>query len=67
MEERIYVFVRDFIADHGYSPSYREIADGVGLRSTSTVLYHLDVLAKDGRVDYVRHSPRTVHIPSREE
>lgn len=62
MQERIYSFIRRFIEDEGYSPSYREIANEVGLRSTSTVLYHLDVLASEGRVGYKRGQPRTIHL-----
>ena len=33
MTERIIAFIRDFIADNGYSPTIREIAQGCGLKS----------------------------------
>lgn len=62
MRERVLRFVGEFIQSHGYSPTYREIANGVGLRSTSTVLRHLEHLKSEGRVDYVPTAPRTVHL-----
>src|SRR5215471_12445313 len=39
-----------FQEGHGYSPSEREIADAVGLKSTSTVSYHLTVLEQSGQL-----------------
>lgn len=60
--ERILRFVGEFIQSRGYSPTYREIAAGVGLKSVSTVLRHLEILKDEGRIDYVPTAPRTVHI-----
>lgn len=60
--DRIMSFVREFIADKGYSPSYVEIAEAVGLRSTSSVHFHLGVLAERGVIGYVRGTPRSIHI-----
>ena len=37
--------------EHGYPPSMREIAKAVGLKSPSTVLFHLRVLEKAGLVE----------------
>lgn len=59
--EAVYRFIAEFIAERGYSPTYREIAEGVGLKSPSTVLKHLKSLKSEGRVDYVSTGPRTVH------
>lgn len=64
--ERIYDFICAFIADRGYSPSYREIGDGVGIKSASTVSFHLRKLADEGRIGYVRDSPRTIHLNEKE-
>jgi len=36
--------IRDWVVEHGYAPSTREIGDAVGLASTSTVSRHLQVL-----------------------
>jgi SOS-response transcriptional repressor LexA len=55
-EEQILAVVRRWIAEHGEGPSVREIADAVGMKSTSSVAYHLGnlegvrgVLVRDGR------------------
>jgi DNA-binding MarR family transcriptional regulator len=45
---RVYTFVRRFIEHNGYAPSFREIADGVGLASLSSVFYHLESLENRG-------------------
>ena len=46
--ERILEFVNDFVRENGFPPSVREIAAGVGLRSTATVSYHLQQLQEKG-------------------
>lgn len=46
-------FVAKFIVDHGYSPSYEEIASGLGLASLATVHKHIQALEAK---QYVRRS-----------
>ncbi|MFC4127549.1 transcriptional repressor LexA [Nocardia rhizosphaerae] len=46
--QHILAVIRDSVLAHGYPPSAREIADAVGLRSTSTVSKHLRALEEDG-------------------
>lgn len=41
-------FLTEYITQNGHGPSIREICDAVGLRSTSTVHYHLRALKKLG-------------------
>ncbi len=40
-QREIVEFIKSFIAENGYPPSVREIRDGVGVLSTSTV--HLEL------------------------
>jgi repressor LexA len=47
-QRRILVTIRDWVVRHGYSPSTRQIADAVGLRSSSTVSKHLADLEDKG-------------------
>ncbi|MFB9338542.1 transcriptional repressor LexA [Actinoplanes octamycinicus] len=47
-QRRILTVIRDHAQRHGYSPSTREIADALGLASTSTVARHLRVLEEYG-------------------
>ena len=55
MQQRIYDYIASFIRDQGYPPSVREIGEAVGLKSPSTVHFHikhleeLGYLSKDGR------------------
>lgn len=42
-QREIVTFIRDYLAEHGHSPSVREIRDAIGVASTSTV--HLDLVA----------------------
>ena len=46
--ERILDFIEEFMQENGFAPSVREIAAGVGLRSTASVSYHLQQLSDKG-------------------
>jgi repressor LexA len=46
-QEKVYQFLRGYIAEHGYAPSVRDICMGTGIASTSTVYLHLRNLAKE--------------------
>ncbi len=43
-------FIADFIAQHGYSPSYREIKTGMNYSSVATVALHINNLVKRGHL-----------------
>ncbi|MEU0883144.1 transcriptional repressor LexA [Lentzea sp. NPDC005914] len=47
-QQRILVAIRDWVVEHGYSPSTREIGDAVGLKSSSSVSKHLSALEDKG-------------------
>ena len=47
-QQIIYDFICDFYETNGYSPSVREICDGVGLKSTATVHAHIENLKNLG-------------------
>lgn len=51
MQQRIYDFIIESIRENGYAPSVREIGDAVGLKSPSTVHYHLENLAELGLIE----------------
>jgi len=52
-------FMESSLRSNGYPPSIREIADAVGLASTSSVHYHLAVLQEQGLVTRAPGCPRT--------
>lgn len=47
-QARIYEFILSFTEENGYPPSVREIAEAVGLKSPSTVHFHLKSLEDAG-------------------
>ncbi len=47
---RVRTFIVEFIAQHGYAPSVREIGRAVGLKSSSAAYYHLRALEAAGEV-----------------
>ena len=53
-QQRILDFIRDFVQDHPYPPSVREIQQGCSISSTSVVDYNLRLLQRDG---FLRRSP----------
>ena len=48
MQQKIYEYIAQCIRDQGYPPSVREIGDAVGLKSPSTVHFHLKHLEELG-------------------
>ena len=61
--ERILQFIRERIADQGYPPTVREIAEAVGLASTSAVHHHLLKLEREGRLQKDATRSRALTIP----
>lgn len=51
MTDRIYEYLRDVIPQQGYAPSVREICEAVGLKSPSTVHFHLKRLQERGLIE----------------
>ena len=47
-QHEVLEFIAQFLADHEYSPSFEEIADGLGLASIATVHKHLTALESKG-------------------
>jgi len=43
-QKRLMDFLTEFIAEHDHSPSYREIASGLGLKSPASVAEHMVAL-----------------------
>ena len=59
---RILEFAREFTRREGYSPSYREIGEKLGL-GVSTVSYHVELLRQQGALDREPGRPRTITEP----
>jgi repressor LexA len=55
-QKELYDFLLNFVDQHGYSPSFEEIAEGMGLNSLATVHKHITNLEQKGLLkrDYNR-------------
>ena len=60
MQQRIYQFILSYIGEHGYAPSVRDICDEVGLKSPSTVHFHLKNLAELGYIEKGNFKSRAI-------
>jgi repressor LexA len=54
-QARMKAFIEEYVANHGYAPTYREIMKNVGIPSLSVVRYNLERLQQEGLLD---RSPR---------
>lgn len=55
-------FIEGFIKEHGYSPSYREIMNGLKYNSVATVALHVNNLIKRGHLRKRNHSARSLEV-----
>ena len=61
--ERILNFVTNYTDEHGYAPTLREIANGVGLTSAGSVHRHIEILKSKGILqDTKQSSSRTLVV-----
>ena len=61
-QQRILEYIKEEIQTKGYPPSVREIANAVGLKSTSTVHGHLQRLEKRGLLHRDAMKPRAMAV-----
>ena len=59
-------FIESFIGEHGYSPSYREIMNGLHYTSVATVALHVNSLIKRGHLRKRDRSARSLEVVSAE-
>lgn len=55
-------FIHQFRRAYGVSPTIKEIAKGVNLRSTSSAMRHVDRLINLGVITHIPSSPRTIQL-----
>ncbi len=61
-QKELLEFVDSFIQEHGYGPSYREIMNGMGYKSVSTVAIHIDGLITKGFLRKRDNSARSLEV-----
>lgn len=63
-QQELLVFITNFIAEHGYSPSYREIMHGCDYTSVATVALHVNNLITRGHLLKRAHNARSLEVVS---
>ena len=61
-QKELLKFIEQFIAEHGYSPSYREVMNGLSYTSVATVALHINSLIKRGHLRKRDHSARSLEV-----
>ena len=61
-QKEIFEYIKEIISQRGVAPSVREIGQAVGLRSTSSVKYNLNVLEEAGYIKRDANLKRTLRI-----
>jgi repressor LexA len=64
-QQEIWQFLVEYVDDHGYPPTVREIGDAVGLASPSTVHAHLANLDRAGLIKRDPTKPRAIELLGR--
>lgn len=58
----VYEFLVEYFEKNGYAPTYKEIADGVGLSSKASVIEKLQSLEVLGKIVVKPKSPRAIKL-----
>lgn len=61
-QKELLAYIEAFIAEHGYSPSYREIMNGLEYTSVATVALHVRNLITRGHLRKRDHSARSLEV-----
>jgi SOS-response transcriptional repressor LexA len=61
-QKELLTFIEGFIAEHGYSPSYREIMAGTNHNSVATVALHVNSLISRGHLRKRDRSARSLEV-----
>jgi len=62
-QQQIYNYIVQFTSEHGYPPSVREIGAAVGLKSPSTVHFHIKGLEEAGVLIKAEGKTRALTLP----
>ncbi len=63
-QQQIYDYILSFTNEHGYPPSVREIGAAVGLKSPSTVHFHMKGLEEAGAIIKAEGKTRAISLPN---
>jgi repressor LexA len=60
-QKEVFDYIEAYRQKRDISPTFREIADGVGL-SLASVMAHIQALRDKGCITWVPKSPRSIHV-----
>lgn len=66
-QRELLTFIGNFINEHDYGPSYREIMRALDYKSVSTVAVHVDGLIARGMLRKTDHSARSLEVVANNE
>lgn len=61
-QQELLQYIGDFIVEHNYAPSYREVMGALGYKSVSTVAVHVDGLIAKGYLTKSDKSARSIRL-----
>ena len=59
--ERVFKFIKQFIAEKGYAPTHQEICFELNMTHTP-VAYHLQKLKEEGKITFEKRKARTIRV-----
>jgi len=62
-QKQVLDYIKEFVQDYDYAPSYEEIARGIGLSSASTIYVHVVNLIYKGYLTKKWNSNRSLELP----
>lgn len=61
-QNTIYDYICDYLKEHGFPPTVREIAEKVGLASSSSAHHYLKQLEEKGYIRRLEGSTRAIEV-----
>lgn len=61
-QSEVLVFIGQYTQEHGFAPSYREIATGLGMQSKGNVARIVAALRERGAIEHLPHKARSIGI-----
>jgi len=65
-QKQILEFIYQYIQNHGYAPTLRDIADSIGVSSLATVHEHLEALESKGLIKRAKGKDRAIELLNRD-
>ena len=58
--DEVFAFITEYVVKNGYSPTFREVGEAIGIRSASTISRYIHRLVDEGRISIDQSKPRTL-------